>query len=76
MLVILIHEKGRGLKRLARHSSRPVFMQSGDGTAFADGRSAVGPSLTAQMRKVARDLGGCLKEKITQGTCDLDIVRA
>jgi hypothetical protein len=30
MLVILIHQMGRGLKRLVRHSSRPVLVRSGD----------------------------------------------
>lgn len=30
MLVILIHQKDPGLKRLMRHSSGPVFMRPGD----------------------------------------------
>jgi hypothetical protein len=76
MLVILIHQKGRGLKRLMRHSSRPVFMRSGDGTAFADARSDIGHSLTAHARDVAGNFRRRLYEEVAQGTRDCHIVRA
>lgn len=76
MLIILIHQKGRGLKRLMRHSSRPVFMRSGDGTAFADARSDIGHSLTAHARDVAGNFRRRLYEEVAQGTRDCHIVRA
>lgn len=76
MLLKLIHQNGRGLKRLMRHSSRPVFMRSGDGMAFADARSDIGHSLTAHARDVAGDLGGGIYEEVAQGTRDCHIVRA
>jgi hypothetical protein len=76
MLVILIHQKGRGLKRLMRHSSHPVFMRSGDGTAFADARSDIGHSLTAHARDVAGNFRRRLYEEVAQGTRDCHIVRA
>ena len=67
MLVILIHQKGGGLKRLVRHSSRPVFMRSGDRTAFADARSDIGHSLTAYAGDVTRDFRSRLHEEVPQG---------
>ena len=76
MLVILIHQKGGGLKRLVRHSSRPVFMRSGDRTAFADARSDIGHSLTAYAGDVTRDFRSRLHEEVAQGAGDLDVVRA
>ena len=75
MLVILIHQKGRELKRLVRHSSRPVLMRSGDRTAFADARSDIGHSLTAYAGDVTRDFRSRLHEEVPQGSSDRDIVR-
>ena len=75
MLGILIHQKGRGLKRLMRHSSSPVFMRSGNRPALADIGRGIGHSLTPHLGDVARDLGGRLHEEVPQGAGDLNIVR-
>jgi hypothetical protein len=45
MLVILIHQKGGGLKRLVRHSYLPVSVRSGDRPALTDFRFYVGHGL-------------------------------
>ena len=76
MLLILIHQMGRGLKRLVRHSSRPVLVRSGDRPALADVRSDVGHGLTPHAGDVTRDLRGRLHEEVAQSAGDLDVVRA
>lgn len=76
MLGIPIHRSWSGLKRLVRHSSRPVFMRSGDGTAFADARSDIGHSLTPHAGDVAGDLGGGLHDEVAQGAGDGDVIGA
>ena len=57
-----------------RHGSHPVFMRSGDGTAFADLGPDIGHGLAPHAGDVAGDLGGRLHEEVPQGAGDRDVV--
>ena len=48
MLPRLLHQKGRGLKRLVRHSSQPVFVKFGAGSREQGARDGV--RLAAEIR--------------------------
>jgi hypothetical protein len=74
MLVILIHQRGRELKRLVRHSFHPVLVRSGDCATFANVGSHIRHCLAPYARDVAGDLRGRLHEEVPQCPGDRDVV--